>query len=601
MNIWIAYRTDGVAGSGTQNDPYDGSANLAAPVTISGITNVGLEATATTSAAHGYSTNDLVTVDVQTNPSGWIGTFQIYGVASTTFKYLMNNLPGGTPAGTMTASKVLSLRFDGVISALAANTSVYLGPTAANRPFLSKGYKAEGALGWQVKPLMKIIGSGIDVTTLRLIGQPGTCYAFGHDFAGGAVDYFELSDLTIDCNLMVPTTLGNAVCGAVRVMGSHALVSRIKVINWGSNAALPLFVVSVVTADGASGYVGVTDCGIEEVIAISPASSPNGASITVLHAGPASDAASGSNEGYGTGPFIRNCFVDCGSPAAFPEYQGLSMAWCKGGIVEGNQVHNTKFGGPYCNYSTCRDLAVRNNFYKNVFKGPFWNLGTLGLSYGGGNLSRSLTVATVTVTAGHYLTTGDRVKIAGSPNNFDGIHQVTGTSGNTFTFDTSVTAASSSTVSSVQKVYGVDKVVVEANTIELALQTSGAPDDVVGIYLNDAALTGQDSVYPAYPHGDVIVRDNKIRYLDGATNPAYIGYGIQANGIKNLLVRNNFIEVVPSNPIRNNRCGSVGYFNDKTPTGVLIQGINEANSNKKYDELETDTELALTLAIFKRR
>src|ERR1043166_9272052 len=25
INVWIAYRTDGVAGSGTQNDPYDGS------------------------------------------------------------------------------------------------------------------------------------------------------------------------------------------------------------------------------------------------------------------------------------------------------------------------------------------------------------------------------------------------------------------------------------------------------------------------------------------------------------------------------------------------------------------------------------------------
>lgn len=25
INVWIAYRTDGVAGTGTQNDPYDGS------------------------------------------------------------------------------------------------------------------------------------------------------------------------------------------------------------------------------------------------------------------------------------------------------------------------------------------------------------------------------------------------------------------------------------------------------------------------------------------------------------------------------------------------------------------------------------------------
>jgi hypothetical protein len=598
INVWIAYRTDGVKGTGTQADPWDGSTNHAAPLTLSGLTNSGLEATATTSAPHGYVNNDIVTIDVQTNPAGWSGTFLIYGVTSTTFKYLMNNLPGGTPSGTRTASKVVSLRFDAIMGGLAANTSVHLGPTSANRPFLTKGYKVEEAVGLKIKPAMKITGSGMDVTTLRLVGQPGTFYAMGHDFATGPVDYFELSDLSIDCNLMVSPGLGNAVCGAVRVMGSHARVRRIKVINWGANAAVPLFVVSMVTADASWGLVGVTDCGIEEVIAISPASSAAGAAITVLHAGPKDDAGT-NNEGFGIGPFIRNCFVDCGSPTAGPEYRALSMAWCTGGIVEGNQVHNTKYGGPYISKSSSRDLIVRNNFYKNVFKGPYWNLGTLASSYGTGSLSRSGTVATVTVTAGHFLGKGDRVKIVGSPNNFDGIHQVTGVSGNTFTFDTSVTAVSSSTLSAVQKIFGVDKVVVEANTVELATETAG---ELIGIHLHDNALSGTDSIYPAFPHGDVVIRDNKMRYLDGAfqTSPAYIGFGIQANGAKNLLIRNNVVESAQTNPIRNRRCGSVKYFNDNTPAGVLIQGLNEDNS-KKYDELATEAEDALVLALFNRR
>jgi hypothetical protein len=89
--------------------------------------------------------------------------------------------------------------------------------------------------------------------------------------------------------------------------------------------------------------------------------------------------------------------------------------------------------------------------------------------------------------------------------------------------------------------------------------------------------------------------------LDGAFDASYVGYGIQVNGAKNLLVRNNVVECAPASPIRNNRCGSVKYFNDKTPAGLLIQGINEANSNKKYDELETDAEDALVLALFNRR
>src|SRR6266542_3672496 len=291
INSWISYRADGVNGSGTQNDPYDGSANLAAPVTISGFTNSALEATATSSLAHGYSVNDVVTIDVQTNPASWSGTFLISSVpSSTTFKYLMNNLPGGTPSGTMTASKVLGYRFDGIMSTLGSNVRVHLGPTSANRPFLTKGYPGTG--GWQAKAGMKIIGSGIDVTTVRLVGDPagGTYYAIAHDLSAGPVDYFEVSDMTIDCNMMIPTAAGNAVCGAVLVMGNYARVRRIKVINWGANSAKPLFAVCMVMADDASTASPVSNCGIEDVIAILPASSPMGATITALHAGPAADS-----------------------------------------------------------------------------------------------------------------------------------------------------------------------------------------------------------------------------------------------------------------------------------------------------------------------
>jgi len=145
-----------------------------------------------------------------------------------------------------------------------------------------------------------------------------------------------------------------------------------------------------------------------------------------------------------------------------------------------------------------------------------------------------------------------------------------------------------------QKIFGVAKLVVEGNTIELATGSTG----LIGIHLDDASLSPQA---PDYAHGDVIIRDNKIRYLDGQFDSSYTGYGIQANGPKNLLVRNNVIETAQTPLLRNNRCGSVKYFNDKTPAGVLIQGVDEGNSNKKYDELETDAEDALVLALFKRR
>jgi hypothetical protein len=278
------------------------------------------------------------------------------------------------------------------------------------------------------------------------------------------------------------------------------------------------------------------------------------------------------------------------------------MAWCKAGIVEGNQIHNTKYGGPCISKSSSRDLIVRNNFYKNVAKGPFWNLATLSatsltvlardLTY---DSSGKTAVATLT---NHGLLAGDRVKIAIStgPTQYVGIFVVVNVPAtDKFRYVmTSDPGSGSVTGPTMQKIFGVAKLVVEGNTIELATGTNG----LIGIHVDDNSLSPQT---PDYAHGDVIMRDNKIRYLDGAFDASYTGYGIQVNGAKNLLVRNNVVEAVQTPLLRNNRCGSVKYFNDKTPAGVLIQGINEGNSNKKYDELETDAEDALVLALMRKR
>src|SRR5438552_13618862 len=151
LNVWIAYRTDGVKGSGTENDPFDGS-------------------TAT--------------------------------------------------------------RLDTVLNSLTANTRIHFGPGT----FQINGYQDGAASSW-LRSGMKIVGAGIDVTTLQLVGTATAnkhYFAIGHPFSSGGspnpMDYFELSDLTVDCNLA--GTSNTVACGAVRVAGKHARVRRIKVINW---------------------------------------------------------------------------------------------------------------------------------------------------------------------------------------------------------------------------------------------------------------------------------------------------------------------------------------------------------------------------------
>jgi len=69
MDVWVAYRTDGVAGSGTQSDPFDGSTQAkfdalmnAMPILVSSLTYSGTTATVT-AINHGFANGNSVVMD----------------------------------------------------------------------------------------------------------------------------------------------------------------------------------------------------------------------------------------------------------------------------------------------------------------------------------------------------------------------------------------------------------------------------------------------------------------------------------------------------------------------------------------------------------
>ena len=129
INFWLAIRTDGVAGSGTQADPYN------------------------------------CKVD---------GTFDQW----------MNTILALSEVQTQGAR-------------------IHLGPGV----FKTQGYADNVTGGWQAKPRVKLIGSGIDVTTLYQI-FPASVSGYPHFFAIGhpltsTVDYF----LVLETNLISPITI----------------------------------------------------------------------------------------------------------------------------------------------------------------------------------------------------------------------------------------------------------------------------------------------------------------------------------------------------------------------------------------------------------
>ena len=118
FEVWIALRTDGALGSGTQPDPYDGSAIKTAPLAITSLTNPGankLIAHAVTATNHGFANDDIVVIARSSNPADgdwWDGTFQVTSATSTTFDYVMQREPlSSSPAGRK-VQKYIEWRFD---------------------------------------------------------------------------------------------------------------------------------------------------------------------------------------------------------------------------------------------------------------------------------------------------------------------------------------------------------------------------------------------------------------------------------------------------------------------------------------------------------
>lgn len=250
INVWIAYRTDGVTGTGTQNDPWDASA---------------------------------------------------------------------------------ATKFDAIMNSLSANTTVHLGPTTSSNPFQTTGFWANSdgsaGSGWEPKAGMKIVGSGIDVTTLKLTGAAdpgmgvtvlklvGAAYPYSKYYVIGNsyfVTPFEASDFSVDCNLPGQSISGYAYpsisCAGVFIQGAHMRLRRIQAINFGSlRPDLECFVFWLAGAD--PGRPEAVDCVIEDCIAENPSVS-NGAINSILIMA-SMERNSDGVPSYHRACVIRNCVVDC--------------------------------------------------------------------------------------------------------------------------------------------------------------------------------------------------------------------------------------------------------------------------------------------------
>ena len=327
VDVWIALRTDGAVGSGTQDDPYDGSTVNTPGPTVSSISAgnpIGQTATVATASNHGFQTGDLILIDGATEntpPSAvysenYNGTFSITVLDPKTFTYQMLGSPSTSPAGGTITCQRDPYRFDAVMASFqnsAVALAVHLGPGI----FQTKGFYPNAAGSWAPPTVgMKIFGSGIDVTTLQLVraiigSQRNDYFAIGGPY-NLVVNAFEAADFTVDCNIAGQPS-PDPTCAAVAGGGNHARLRRIRAINFGTqNNTTECFVLAsggaTAVSPGSLPVQGI-DCIIQDCIVEQPGLN-NKAETTCLALGGDQDTGDG-RMAYVIAPAIRRCFVNC--------------------------------------------------------------------------------------------------------------------------------------------------------------------------------------------------------------------------------------------------------------------------------------------------
>jgi len=132
--------------------------------------------------------------------------------------------------------------FDNIMKSLpsSGNQTIHLGPGVLTSQGTQIG-------SWVPRSGQRIVGSGVNATTLRFsLASPTSgknYWLVSNPLPSSALDSFEISDLTIDCNLDgQPSTGSDAypriAVGAINLHGKNILVRRVRVINFGTRTPI---------------------------------------------------------------------------------------------------------------------------------------------------------------------------------------------------------------------------------------------------------------------------------------------------------------------------------------------------------------------------
>jgi hypothetical protein len=262
---------------------------------------------------HGYSNFEVVTI-AGAAEAALNGTTVIVGVESTKFRLRLLAYPSGAAGSSCTCVKTIH-RFDEVMRATLPNAIIHLGPGTFETRGLCSAYSSNQNdysqlyVGWALKNNQRLLGSGIDVTVLRLVHAADSFTLMVAIGSFVETSHTEAVDLTVDCNMggqPVPAKLDFAPfsCGAVNFGGSFNRLRRIRAINFGTQAYPECFVL------GLTGHYAIPKVPVNNVISecIIEKPSENNTHESTIAGCIGLDPVSA----LGRALVVRHCFVNCG-------------------------------------------------------------------------------------------------------------------------------------------------------------------------------------------------------------------------------------------------------------------------------------------------
>ena len=311
------------------------------------------------------------------------GTLVISGVSSSQFSHAFAAYPANAiaPASGITCQLDPYL-FDAVMRSLPAiPLRVNLGPGT----FLTRGYDSLSANAcWKPRNKMKILGGGIDVTTLMLVEgvRDHRLYAVIGAGFGEVIEDFHAEGFTVDCAIASQVSR-LLTCSALAVYGSRSLYRRIRAIHFGRQTLdYECFVLAnagaIYSSSGSSDQP--TGCVVEECLIESPGDNAVKETTCIASIGvesslpnppspPPQPALPGVMQAYHRSSVVRNCHIDCRIQATPVSIDRSQLGTGSSPVtVKTRTPHGLGTGTPWVRISGAYDST---NGYKNPYNGSY--------------------------------------------------------------------------------------------------------------------------------------------------------------------------------------------------------------------------------------